>query len=142
MTTQATYKKPIPMVTPESERFWQGCKQHELWLRYCNACAKAYYYPRDICPVCGSRDVTWKQATGRGTVYTFAIVQRAPTPAFAEDAPFVTAIIELEEGPRMLSIITGVEPEPSKLSVGMPLEVTFEDITEEISLPKFQPRAS
>jgi uncharacterized OB-fold protein len=129
------------MVTPESERYWQGCKQHELWLRFCNDCAKAYFYPRDICPMCGSRDVTWKQASGRGTVYTFSIVQRAPTPGFAEDVPFVNAIVELEEGPRMMSSLVGVEPEPSKVSVGMPVEVTFEDITEEISLPKFRPRS-
>jgi uncharacterized OB-fold protein len=91
--------------------------------------------------MCGSRDVTWKQASGRGTVYTFSIVQRAPTPGFAEDVPFVNAIVELEEGPRMMSSLVGVEPEPSKVSVGMPVEVTFEDITEEISLPKFRPRS-
>jgi len=142
MTTQQTYKKPIPMVTPESERYWQGCKQHELWLRSCNSCAKPYFYPRDICPLCGSRDTTWKQMSGRGTVYTFSIVQRAPTPAFAEDVPFVNAIVELEEGARMMTGLVGVEPDPSKISVGTPVEVTFEDITEEVSLPKFQPRAS
>jgi uncharacterized protein len=139
MTTQA-YKKPIPMITPESERYWQGCKQHELWLRYCNPCAKTYFYPRDFCPVCGSRDVTWKQASGRGTIYTFAIVQRAPTPGFAEDVPYVNAIVELEEGGRMLASLIDVEPDPAKVSVGMPVEVAFEDITEEISLPRFRPR--
>lgn len=139
MTTQAGYRKPIPMVTPENERYWQGCKQHEIWLRYCNPCAKPYFYPRDICPDCGSRDVTWKQMSGRGSVHTFAIVTRAPTPAFAEDAPFVTTIVELEEGPRMPSILTGVDPDPNKVKVGMPVQVTFDDITEEISLPKFRP---
>jgi uncharacterized OB-fold protein len=129
------------MITPESERYWQGCKQHELWLRYCNRCAKAYFYPRDICPMCGSRDVTWKQASGRGTIYTFAIVQRAPMPAFGEDVPYVNAIVELEEGPHMLASLTGIDADPAKVSVGMPVEITFEDITEEISLPKFRPRA-
>lgn len=141
MTTQPAYRKPVPMVTPESERYWQGCKQHELWLRYCNRCAKAYFYPRDICPACGSRDVAWRQASGRGTVHTYAIVQRAPTPAFAEDVPFVTAIVELAEGPRMMSSLVGVEPDPGKVRVGMPVEVTFEDITDEISLPRFRPVA-
>ena len=141
MTTQATYKKPVPMITPESERYWQGCKQHELWLRHCNACARAYFYPRDVCPNCGSRDVIWKQASGRGTVYTYAIVQRAPTPAFSEDVPFVNALIELEEGPRMLASLVGIEADPARVRVGMPVEVTFEDITEEISLPKFRPQA-
>ena len=139
MTTQPAYRKPIPMITPESERYWQGCKEHQLWLRFCNACSKAYFYPRDICPMCGSRDVTWKQASGRGSVYTYAIVQRAPTPAFAEDVPYVTAIVELEEGARMLSSLVDVEPDPSKVRVGLPVEVTFEDITDAISLPKFRP---
>lgn len=141
MTTEQTYKKPIPMITPESERYWQGCKQHELWLRYCNSCSKPYFYPRDICPMCGSRDVTWKQMSGRGAVYTYAIVQRAGMPAFAEDVPYVNAIVELEEGPRMLASMVDVVAEPGNVSVGMPVEVTFVDITEEISLPKFRPRS-
>jgi uncharacterized OB-fold protein len=140
VTTQPAYRKPIPIPTPESERYWQGCKQHELWLRFCNSCSKPYFYPRDICPMCGGRDVTWKQMSGNGSIYTFAIVQRAPTPGFAEDVPFVNAIVELDEGPRMLASMVDIEPDPAKVKVGMPVQVTFEDITEEISLPKFRPR--
>jgi uncharacterized OB-fold protein len=139
MTTQPAYRKPLPMITPESERYWQGCKAHELWMRFCNPCGKPYFYPRDICPMCGSRDVDWKQMSGRGTVHTYAIVQRAPTPAFAEDVPFITTIVELDEGARMLSHLVGVEADPDKIKVGMEVEVTFEDVTEEISLPKFKP---
>jgi uncharacterized OB-fold protein len=140
MTTQATYRKPVPMITPENERYWQGCKQHELWMRYCNRCAKPYFYPRDVCPMCGSRDVDWKQMSGRGTLHTYAIVQRAPMPGFNDDVPYVTAIVELEEGPRMMTNLVGIEnPDPSKIKVGMPVQVTFEDITDEISLPKFRP---
>jgi uncharacterized protein len=139
MTTQSGYQKPIPLVTPESERYWQGCKQHQLWMRYCNPCAKPYFYPRDVCPACGSRDVDWKQMSGRGQIFTFAIAHRAPTPGFRGDVPFVTAIVELDEGPRMMTNIVSVEPDPAKIKVGMAVEVTFEDITEEISLPKFKP---
>jgi uncharacterized OB-fold protein len=139
MTTQTTYRKPVPMITPENERYWQGCKQHELWMRHCNACAKPYFYPRDVCPMCGSRDVDWKQMSGRGTLYTYAIVHRPPTPGFADDVPFITAIVQLDEGPRMMTNLTGIEPDPATITVGMPVQVTFEDLTEEISLPKFRP---
>src|SRR5712692_9461664 len=128
MTTQASYKKPIPMVTPESERYWQGCKQHELWLRSCNRCAQPYFYPRDVCPMCGSRDVDWKRMSGRGTLFTYAIAHRAPTPAFRGDVPYITAMVELEEVPRMMTNLVGIEPDPAKIRVGMPVEVTFEDI--------------
>ena len=80
------------------------------------------------------------RASGRATLHTFAIVHRAPTEQFADDAPYITAIVELEEGPRMPTNIVGVvEPTPDKLRIGMPLEVVFEDISDAISLPKFQP---
>ena len=141
MTTQQDYNKPLPMITPENERYWQGCKAHELWLRYCNRCQKPYFYPRDVCPLCGGRDVTWRRMSGRGTIHTFAIAQRAPSPAFRDDVPFIIAIVELEEGPRMMTNIVGVAPDPAAVRVGMPVEVVFEDITETIALPKFKPVA-
>ena len=140
MTTQQTYRKPIPMITPENERYWQGCKQHELWLRACRDCGP-YFYPRDLCPKCGRRDVEWRQMSGRGTLYTYAIVHRAPMPGFRGDVPFITAIVELEEGPRMMTNLIGIEPDPERIKVGMPVEVSFEDITDEISLPKFRPQS-
>ena len=139
MTTQQQYRKPVPMVTPENERYWQGCKAHELWLRACPTCGP-YFYPRDFCPSCGSREVDWRQASGRGTLFTYAIVYRPPMPGFADDVPLITAIVELEEGARMPTNLVGIEPDPEQIRVGMPVEVQFEDITDEISLPKFRPR--
>lgn len=139
IVTQSTYNKPVPMVTPENERYWQGCKQHELWMRYCNQCQKPYYYPRDVCPMCGSRDVDWKQMSGKGKIHTYAIVQRAPHPGFRNDVPYVTAIVELDEGPRMMTNVVQVQADPDHVKVGMPVQVTFEDITDQISLPKFRP---
>ena len=138
MTEQ--YNKPVPVPQGESDYYWEKAKQHELWLRQCNACGEAYFYPRDISPCCFSRDTSWTQASGKATLYTYGIVHRAPHPGFAKDAPYVTAIVELEEGPRMPTNIVGIdEPTPEKLRVGMPLEVTFEDITDTIALPKFKP---
>ncbi len=137
MTTEQTYRGPVPMITPESAVYWEKTKQHELWMRHCNRCNKPYYYPRDICPMCGGRDVDWRQMSGRGTVFTYAIVHRSPNPALV--APFVTAIVELDEGAKMLTNIVIDNPTPDNVKVGMPVEVTFDDITSEISLPKFKP---
>ena len=133
------YKKPIPVPQVESDQYWQKAKEKELWLRKCNACGKAYFYPRDISPCCFSRDTTWIQASGKATLYTYGIVERAPHPGFAADVPFVPAMVELEEGPIMATNIVMEEPTPEKLQVGMALEVVFEDITDTIALPKFKP---
>ena len=89
--------------------------------------------------MCFSRNTSWIQASGKGTLHTFAIVHRAPTPAFRDDAPFVVAMVALEEGPRMPTNLIEVEPDPANIKVGMAVEVVFEDITDEITLPKFKP---
>ena len=134
------YKKPIPSPQGESDFYWEKANQHELWIRKCDDCGETYFYPRDISPCCFSKQTSWVRASGRATLHTFAIVHRAPTEQFADDAPYITAIVELEEGPRMPTNIVGVvEPTPDKLRIGMPLEVVFEDVSDVISLPKFQP---
>ena len=136
----ATYNKPIPRPQGESDVYWQKAREHELWLRRCDACGQAYFYPRDISPCCFSKNTSWMKASGRASLYTYAIVHRSPHPGYASEAPFVTAIVELEEGPRMPTNIVGVDdPAPEKLTIGMPLEVTFEDITDTMTLPKFRP---
>ena len=137
MTQQ--YSKPIPSPQGESDYYWQKAKEHELWLRKCDDCGQPYFYPRDISPCCFSKNTSWIQASGNATLYTYGIVQRAPHPGFRDDVPFVTAIVELEEGPRMATNIVIDEPSEDNLKVGMALQVTFEDITDEIALPKFRP---
>ncbi len=136
---QEQYNKPLPMTQPESDFYWEKAKEHQLWLRKCNDCQKAYFYPRDICPECFSRDTTWVRASGRGTLHTFAVVHRAPASAFKEDVPYVVAMVDLEEGPRMPTSLVDVEPDPSKIKVGMRVEVVFQDVTEKFALPKFRP---
>ena len=133
------YNKPIPVPQVESDFYWEKCKEHELWLRYDNDAQQAYFYPRDISPITFSRNTSWIQASGKATLYTYAIVHRAPHPGFVGDVPFVTAMVELEEGPIMPTNIVMDDPTPEKLQIGMPLEVVFEDITDDISLPKFKP---
>ena len=137
--TQA-YNKPIPVPQGESDVYWNKAKEHELWLRSCNECGNAYFYPRDLSPCCFSKDTTWVQASGNATLFTYAIVHRAPHPGWYPDGvPFVTAIVELEEGPKMACNIVIDDPTPENLQIDMPLKVVFEDITDTISLPKFAP---
>ena len=133
------YTRPLPVKQPESDFYWEKAQAHELWLRRCNACGRAYFYPRDICPHCFSRDVTWERASGRGTLYAFGIVHRGPTPAFRDHVPYVVALVDLEEGARMPTNLVDVQPDPEHVRVGMAVEVTFDDVTADVTLPKFRP---
>jgi uncharacterized OB-fold protein len=119
--------------------FWQKAKEHELWLRRCDACNQAFFYPREICPNCFSRNTSWIRASGRGTLHAFAIVHRAPAPAFGDHVPYVAALVDLEEGPRVPTNLVDVEFVPEKIKIGLPVEVVFEDVTPEVTLPKFRP---
>ena len=130
-------QRPIPQPSPETKRYWDGCKRHELWLPYCTQCQQLFFYPRPFCPRCFSWEIEWRQASGRGTLYTYSIQYRAQAPGF--QPPYVTAIVQLDEGPRMLTNLVGIEPDPEKIRCDMPVEVVFEDLTDEISLPMFRP---
>jgi uncharacterized OB-fold protein len=136
--SEQPYLKPIPVPTPETQVFWDKAREHELWIQRCNACDHAYFYPRSECPHCLSSDVAWIHASGRGTLYSYMINHRLP-PGFREEGPYAIAIVELDEGPRMMSNIVGIANTPENLVLDMPLEVVFEDITDEISLPKWRP---
>ena len=139
--TSSTYALPLPVPQPEWDFYWEKAKAHELWIMHCDDCRQAYFYPRAICPNCFSRNTRWLQTTGRGRLYAFAIVHRAPTPAFREHVPYVAAIVLLDEGARIPTNLVDVEMEPTKINIGMPVEVVFEDVSEAISLPKFRPAA-
>ena len=136
--SQEVYRKPIPVPTPETQFFWDKCKEHELWLQRCQACQHIFFYPRMHCPQCLSDEVPGFRASGKGTLWTYMINHRA-VPGFEDDAPYAIAVVQLEEGPRMMSNIVGIENTPENLVLDMPLEVVFEDATEEISIPKFRP---
>ena len=126
----------VPKPTPESEHYWEGARQGELRLQACNSCSETYFPPRPFCPKCGSRDVKVVKASGKGRLYSY-IINHLPSPGFTP--PFTVAIVELEEGPRLMTNLLGIEPDPAKLELDMPLEVTFEKLNDEISLPQFKP---
>jgi uncharacterized protein len=131
--------KPVPVPTPETQPFWDGCAAGELRIQRCPDCGP-YFYPRPVCPSCGSAAVEWFTASGRATLYSYVINHRA-APGFADDAPYAIAVVQLEEGPRMMTNIVGLPATPEALVLDMPLQITFEP-RGNVSLPQFKPAES
>jgi uncharacterized OB-fold protein len=129
-------ERPLPGITPETRHFWEGTRTGELRLQKCTACSHVYFPPRPFCPQCWSQDVGVFRASGRAILYSYVIHHRA-APGFAP--PYSIAVVQLEEGPRMMTNIVEVEQTPEALQLDMPLEVVFQRITDEISLPLFRP---
>jgi uncharacterized protein len=128
--------KVAPVPTPETQPYWDGCEEGTLRIQYCDQCQAHFFYPRVSCPRCGSvTAVRWVEASGRATLHSFVI---SHLPAAGYEAPFVIAIVELEEGPRMLSNIIGVAPDPEALVLDMPLDVDFEP-RGDLAVPVFRP---
>ncbi|MFE6827011.1 Zn-ribbon domain-containing OB-fold protein [Streptomyces sp. NPDC057690] len=125
---------------PEADAFtrvyWDAAAEGRLLIRRCGACARAHHYPREFCPYCWSEDVTWQDASGRATLYTWSVVHRNDLPPFAGRTPYVAAVVDLAEGPRMSTEIVGeAAGEPSAgLRAGLELAVAFRD-----GVPVFRP---
>jgi len=126
----------LPQPTPETQHFWDGCKVGELRLQKCSACGDNYFPPRPFCAACGSRSVEVIKASGKATLYSY-IINHRPRRDLG-DAPHSIAVVELAEGPRMMTNIVGCPQTPEALVLDMPLEVTFETFGE-IALPFFKP---
>lgn len=129
-------KRPRPQPTPETMHFWEGTRSGELRLQKCEECSKTYFPPRPFCPSCGARRVKIVPASGRGTLHSYVIHHR-PAPGFTP--PYAIAVVELEEGPRMMTNIVDSPQTPEALVLDMPLEVAFEKVDDEITLPLFRP---
>ncbi len=127
---------PLPIPNPDTEPFWQGCSRSELLLQRCLSCRSYRHPPSPICDACLSSEHEWVRASGKGTVYSFVIV-RESLRGWKFEVPYIVAIIELAEGSHILSNVVGVPVE--RVGIGMPVHVFFEQITDEISLPKFKP---
>jgi len=132
--------RPLPSpITPEAQPYWDGLKENKLMLPKCDDCGKPFFYPRVLCPNCHSRNISWMQASGRGKLYSFQIAHRSLNRAFKVELPCVMAMIELEEGPRVLSNLINIEPDPNVVKCDMPVEVVFEKQNDDITLTLFQP---
>jgi uncharacterized protein len=128
--------KTLPVPTPETRHYWDGAKMGELRLQQCDDCQHIYFPPRPFCPECASRGVSVINASGKGILYSYVINHRLPK---WREEPYAIAIVELAEGPRMMTNIVGVPQTPEMLILDMPVEVVFESVSDEITLPKFQP---
>jgi uncharacterized OB-fold protein len=134
------YAKPVPRpLEPElTQPFWEAAKRHELIIPRCRLCDRYFWYPRPACPNCLREDWEWAPASGRARLHTFTVVRQPGNPAFWDDVPYAYAIVQLEEGVRMISNIVECEI-PEGLTVDMPLIATFDDVTPEWTLVKFKP---
>jgi uncharacterized protein len=133
----ASYLKPLPIINAETKPYWEYCQKHELRMQKCTQCGHIRFPISILCPQCHSLDSQWEKLSGKGTIYSYTVYRVAYHPAFKDDIPYVVAIIHLDEGPRMESNIFGCKPEDVRIE--MPVEVSFEDVTAEVSLPKFRP---
>jgi len=130
-------KKPLPTPTKWSKPFWEATKKHKLLLKRCRECGHIDHPPYLYCTECMSENSEWMEASGRATLYAFAVNEYGVPFPFMADLPYVVALLDLREGPRMLSNI--VDCDPKDLKNGMELEVVFDDVSPEISLPKWKP---
>jgi uncharacterized OB-fold protein len=136
MTPSGPLPAPAPVINAETKPYWDATLEGKLMLKQCTACGTVNWYPRTLCPSCGSFDTEWIQATGRGTIYTFSITRRGAG-AYASAAPYVLAYVELDEGPRMMTNI--VDCDVDAISIGDPVEVVFHDTGQGAALPRFRP---
>lgn len=127
----------LPVVDDVNRPFWDGCREGVLRLQRCGGCDRLRYPISTVCPHCTSCTVEWEAVSGSGTVYSFAVFRHAYNDAWRERVPYVVALVELAEGPTMISNIVGVAAE--EVHVGQAVSVVFDAVTPEISLPQFVP---
>ena len=132
-----TPTKPVPPIDPWTQPYWDAAAEGRFVIQRCRACERAVFYPRQWCPHCGAEDLDWIEASGRGHIYSYSVVRNYPPSAFADAVPFVIAIVELEEGPRMMTNI--VDADPEQVACDLPVEVAFMD-RDGVSLPVFRLR--
>lgn len=133
----APARHDLPTIEPESRPYWEAAAEGRLLLRACNGCGTVHHYPRPFCPKCWGEDVRWVEASGRATLYTWSTVHVNDMYPFKERLPYVAAVVDLQEGPRMMTNV--VDADPDQLRVGMSLRVLFRQVTEDITAPVFTP---
>ena len=135
----AEYRKPLPnpLHRDASRPFWEAARRHELQMPRCRMCDRLFFYPREVCPRCLSAAIDWVPVSGRGRLHAYTIVHQPANPAFRDDAPYVYAMIQLEEGPRMVSNL--VDCPLDDVCIDLPVVAVYDDVTPEVTLVKFRP---
>ena len=134
------YMKPLPTLTDENRPFWDACRAGRLSLQKCTNCSHARYPISPFCPHCLSGDFEWSELSGRGTVFSYIVFHQAYHPGFKADLPYNVALVQLEEGPRMYSNIVGTPND--QVRIGDEVEVVFDPVTPEVTIPRFRIRAA
>jgi len=133
----AEYKKPLPAISSLNEPYWTGLKHRDLKLQRCNDCHMLWYPPGPFCPDCWSRNFAWQKLSGRGKVNSWVVFHQAYFSSVKDEIPYNVAEVELEEGPRLLTNLVGIDN--ADIQIGMPVEIVFDDVTDEVTLAKFRP---
>lgn len=133
----ADYAKPIPVPSLESKPYWDGLKGHRLLMQRCEDCGKSWFPPSLLCPHCTSERFAWSELSGNGKVFSYVVYHRVYHPGFTKEVPYTVAVIELDEGPRMISNVVGIPPD--QVACDMRVKIVYDDITESVTIPKFAP---
>ena len=131
------YQKPLPVIEPFTEAFWEGTRNNKLLVQTCGECEARIFFPRQQCPECWSDNLGWIEASGKAEIFAFSVTYEGVEPAFVDDLPIVLAWVDLPEGIRMQTNI--VECDPDSIEIGQQVEVVFNKVSDEISLPYFRP---
>jgi hypothetical protein len=132
--------KPIPAITPDMRDFFEGARAGRLMVQKCDSCGTLRFPAHDLCSMCNSTASRWVPVSGRGEVFSFNIMHQLYHPGFAKEVPYAVVMVELEEGCKFVSNLLGIKPH--EIRSGMPVEVTFEKLNDEVSMPKFRLRAA
>lgn len=132
-----TYEKPLPELDDQNRPFWEAARNGRLSLQKCRGCGHVRYPVAHVCPECLSYEADWTDVSGKGEVYSYIVFHQRYNQAFEGDLPYNVALIQLDEGPRMISNVTGVPNDAVK--VGDRVKVTFDPVTDDISIPRFTP---
>lgn len=131
-------EKPLPRPTEDSAPYWEAAQRSELRMQQCGECRHVRFPPAVLCPRCLSESAQWMRLSGRGTVFSWIVVHQSQHPAFNADTPYNVTIVELEEGPRLHTTL--IDCTNDQIRIGLPVEVVFDKVNDEVTLPKFRPR--
>jgi uncharacterized protein len=134
------FRNHLPIADSETAPFWDGAREGRLRIKRCTSCRRPFFYPRTYCPRCASNATEWIEASGRGVIYSYTVIAHNDVAPFQSWLPYVVALVELDEGPRLVTNVVGCEPNDVK--VGQRVEVVFEQIDDRVTLPKFRPVAA